>query len=121
MTENHTPKAPAGLQARGRAFWRAVQRDLELEPHETQLLGECCRVLDRLEALEAEIKRSGLLTPDGRISPVVVEARLQAVALARLVASLRLPDEYRAEVLERGQRRGAARGPYRPRIVAKGA
>jgi hypothetical protein len=88
-----------------------------MEPHELVLLGETARVLDHLEALNAEIHRSGMFTPDGRIAPAAVESRLQAIALARLVASLRLPDEYRAEVLDRGQRRGAARGPYQIREV----
>ena len=116
MSTNDTQR-PAGLGKRGRAFYEAVTGDLELEPHEHALLAETCRVLDRLEALDITIRRDGMTLPDGRINPVVTEARLQAVTLARIVASLRLPDEYRAEVLDRGQRRGAARGTYHLKAV----
>lgn len=111
------PKPPPGLGPRGRAFWRAVLADLELESHEIRLLEESCRTLDRLEALDAVIRRQGLLTPDGKAHPALVEARLQGVTLARLIASLRLPDEYRAEILDRGQRRGSARGTYKLKVV----
>lgn len=117
MTTASSPRAPKGLQARGRGFWKAVTADLELEPHEVRLLEESCRVLDRLEALDAAIRRGGLTTGGGRVNPLLIEARLQGVTLARLIASLRLPDEYRAEILDRGQRRGAARGTYKLRAV----
>ncbi|MFC5208610.1 hypothetical protein ACFPM0_18860 [Pseudonocardia sulfidoxydans] len=46
--------------------------------------------------------------PDGRVHPAVIEARQQRLTLARLVASLRVPDD--GDV--RPQRRGAARGFY---------
>lgn len=111
------PTTPTGLKSRGRRFWRTVLADLEMEPHEQQLLAETCRILDRLDGLDAVIREKGLTTPDGRIAPAVVELRLQQVTLARVVASLRLPDEYRAEVLDRGQRRGGARGSYKLKAV----
>lgn len=117
MPNNRIPRTPTGLQARGKRFWNTVLSDLEMEPHEHQLLAETCRILDRLEGLDAVVREKGLTTLDGRIAPAVVELRLQQVTLARVVASLRLPDEYRAEVLSRGQRRGSARGTYQLRAV----
>ena len=110
-------KTPEGLDKRGRQLWLAVMADLELEPHETLLLEEACRVADRLEQLHLAIRATGMTMPDGRVNPALIEVRLQGVTLARLVASLRLPDEYRAEMLDRGQRRGALRGTYRLRAV----
>jgi hypothetical protein len=116
---NNSPKPPAGLRSRGRSFWRAVLQQLEFETHELVLLGECCRTLDRLDALDAAVRASGALLPDGRIAPALVEARQQQLALARLIASLRLPDEYSAEILARGQRRGGARGAYHLKDVSR--
>ena len=116
MAQKPQTQPPVGLGKRGTAFWSAVLQDLEMEPHETALLAETCRVLDRLDLLDAEIQRSDLIV-DGRVNPLFVEARLQGVTLARLIASLRLPDEYRAEVLDRGQRRGAARGTYKLKAI----
>ena len=106
-----------GLGTRGKAFYEAVTGDLLLEAHEGQLLLEVCRTLDRLDALNTIISRQGYLMADGKANPALVECRLQSVTLARLVASLRLPDEYRAEVLDRGQRRGSARGVYKLKAV----
>lgn len=122
-TRRRAPPAPAECGDYGRAvwtrFWRTVQGDLELEAHEAAILEEVCRTLDRLEALAAEVRRGGMFAHDGRIATAVVESRLQSVALARLIASLRFPDEYRAEILDRGQRRGAARGTYNLKVVKR--
>jgi hypothetical protein len=104
-----------GLQTRGKAFYENVTAELELEPHEQALLVEAARCLDRLEALHLAIEKIGFLTPDGRVQPAVTEVRLQGVTFSRLVASLRLPDDYAATFLDRGQRRGAARGTYVPK------
>ncbi len=110
--------APRGLEERGRRFWKQIMTDLELEAHETLMLEEVCRTIDRLEALHREIRGApSMIDAEGKALPALVEARLQSVTLARLIASLRLPDEYRAELLDRGQRRGAARGVYKLRTV----
>ena len=106
---------PEGFGPRGKAFHDAVIAQLELEAHENELLTEACRALDRLDRLHEAIQRHGMLTPDGRIAPAVTEARQQQLTLARLVASLRLPDDFSANHLDRGQRRGGARGTYVPR------
>ncbi len=103
------------LGERGRAFRDQVTAALDLEAHETALLIEACRTLDRIGALDAVVEAKGPLLPDGRVQPALVESRLQRVTFARLVASLRLPDDFSAAHLDRGQRRGAARGTYVPR------
>lgn len=108
-----TPKPPADLavRGRGRALWKSITEQLELEPHETSLVHAAARVLDRLDELDALITAQGMLLPDGRVHPAVVEARLQGVAYSRLIASLRLPEDL-AEPHRRPQRRGASRGIY---------
>lgn len=110
-----TVRPPVKLGIRGRKLWNRVHEDLELEAHETALLAEVCRTIDVIDALRARIDQDGPVDAEGKVSPAVVEARLQSVTLARLVASLRLPDDFSAQYLERGQRRGAARGTYVPR------
>ncbi|OZD37461.1 hypothetical protein CH252_32965 [Rhodococcus sp. 06-1477-1B] len=80
--------------------------------HEVALLGEACRVQDRLSALDDIVRAEGVTvdTPHGvRAHPALVEARQQGTVLARLIASLRIPDEQG----DRPQTRGGARGTYR--------
>ena len=117
MTESTVPKPPAGLSKRGRQFWSDVLSVLDLEVHELTLLHESARIMDRLEALDEAGRAYGVLTPDGRAAPWLAEARQQQAILARLIQTLRLPDDTSADVLARGQRRGGARSPYTLKAV----
>lgn len=112
MTEK-IPPAPAGLKrnGRGRALWRAVLGPLDLDVNERFLLHEACRCADLLDDLATELTRHGMVSTDGRPSPLLVEVRQQRVAFSRLLASLRLPENF-SEPDRRPQRRGAARGVY---------
>ncbi len=56
MAANNIPAPPAGLAARGKSLWRATQSDYELDPLESELLTELCRVVDRCDVLERELK-----------------------------------------------------------------
>lgn len=112
------PKAPQGLRAPGRRLWDAVLGEYELEEHEMALLVEAVRTVDLLELLDAEVRRDGPLvsSPQGvKAHPAAVEARQQKIALARLLAALRLPagDESDNQAgARRPQRRVGARGVY---------
>lgn len=86
-------KAPTSLGRRGRATWTALTGVYEFDAHEEELLAEVCRVLDVLDALDAVVRRDGILAEGGRVSPAAVEARQQRLTLARLMGALRLPDE----------------------------
>lgn len=109
-------RAPKGLKASGRALWRAVLADFELNESERRMLIEAARTADQLDELSQVIADEGVLGSDGRPHPAMVEARLQRLSLARLLASLRIPDEDDDEDgLVRPQRRGRARGSYRGR------
>lgn len=118
-TKTRAPRAPKDLAATGRRLWLAVQADLELDPHEELLLLQACRCADRLEDIATRLVRAPLTTTNARgdevPNPLLVEQRMQGAALARLFASLRMPtgDESADGGLQRPQRRGAARGPYR--------
>ncbi|HZA16717.1 MAG TPA: hypothetical protein VE645_07445 [Pseudonocardiaceae bacterium] len=97
------PKAPRGTGAAGRALWRSIVGTYELEVHERVVLGQLVKVADRIAALDSIVDEDGVLV-DGRAHPALIESRLQRLTLARLLTTLRLPDQ-------RPQRRGL-RGVY---------
>ncbi len=106
------PKPPPGLRRSGRALWRAVMTDYELDQHETTILREACRTADSLDALQALLDAEGHMgeTSQGpRVHPALVEARQQRITFARLLTALRIPQ---GEEDGRGQSRGGPRGVY---------
>ncbi len=125
MTErNGTQQPPQGLQAEGIKLWQAVTVDYELDQHELALLLAACRTVDRLEDLAEALQEAPLTVENKRgdmiVQPLLVEQRQQGLVLARLVASLRLPSgETEEGELIRPQRRGAARGSYGIRGIAR--
>jgi hypothetical protein len=112
-SEPSIPRAPMGLATAGKALWRAVCGQYELEQHEYLLLREAARCADRLDRLAEEALASAVTVTNFRgdqvVAPAMVEARQQSITLSRLLASLRLPS---GEEDERPQRRGASRGSY---------
>src|SRR3954468_1997106 len=111
------PKAPDGLRASGRRLWSSVVDDYELEEHETALLVEAVRTIDLLDLLDARVRDEGPIvsSPQGdKANPAAVEARQQRIALARLLAALRLPsgEEGDQQASARPQRRSGVRGVY---------
>ncbi len=116
-TPDPAPKPPGGTRPPGRRLWESVVADFDLDEHELVLLRESVRTVDVLADLDAAVRRDGPLveSPQGqRAHPAVVEARAQRIALARLLAALRLPsgevgDE---KASARPQRRVGARGVY---------
>lgn len=110
-TKSKTPRAPAGLGTRGRAYWRATMGAYELTDSETELLLEVCRTLDDLARLAEAIDREGAMVKGSAgqpvVNPALTEARGQRAILHRLVAALKLPDEDGATVPSGHQIRGA--------------
>ena len=116
------PAAPAGTGPSGRKLWRGVLADWTLEVHEMTLLTEAVRTVDTLDKLAAIVADEGPVI-DGkagqRAHPALVEARQLKIALARLLAALRLPDGTEGDESQgRRQRRVGARGTYGIRGVA---
>lgn len=113
-----TVDAPQGLADAGRALWDEITANFELEQHEVLLLREACRLADRLDELAEITAVEGAVLHHGDkpvVHPAAVEQRQVALALTRVVASLRLPA---GEEDGRPQRRGAARGAYGIRGLA---
>ena len=110
------PGVPKGAGAAGRRLWKALQDEYEFEEHELVLLREAVRLTDTLTDLQAVIDEEGAVITDTRgerkTHPAVVEARQSRIALARVLAVLRLPSGEDGGDLRRPQRRSGARGTY---------
>lgn len=117
------PRPPVGLKAPGRRLWNAILDAYELDEHELALAVEAVRTVDLLAELDAAVRKDGALiaSPQGlKAHPAAVEARQQRIALARLLAALRMPagDEGDEVQGRRPQRRVGVRGTYGIRGVA---
>src|SRR5258706_11830823 len=90
-----TTRAPAGLGPSGRALWRGILADYGLAPHERVILMQCCRVADRLDAIEAELGSADLVvtgsTGQPKSHPLLAEWRAQARVLESLSRALSIP------------------------------
>ena len=109
MTDRPTP--PADLGDEGVALWRDLTSSFEFDSQDLVVVTEAARVKDRLDRLDAVVRSEGVTvtTSQGiKAHPALTESRQQQIVLTRLVASLRLPDDYG----KRDQRRGASRGTY---------
>ena len=88
-------RAPAGLGKAGRALWRDINAEFGLAPHEAAILVQCCRVVDRLDAIEAELSGAPLTvtgsTGQPRAHPLLAEWRMQARVLESLSRALSIP------------------------------
>lgn len=88
------PRPPTGLRRSGRALWRAVQSDFELDEHEAATLTQACRITDLCDDLQATLDAEGVMSESSqgmRVHPAAIELRQQGIALARLLAALRIP------------------------------
>lgn len=90
-------RRPARLRAKGRVLWDAVTAVYDLSDAELALLGEACRTLDQLEALDRQVAHDGLMVTGSmgqqRLHPALTEQRGLRLVLGRLLAQLALPDE----------------------------
>lgn len=118
-----TLRAPSGLGVGGRALWRKITDDHELDAAQSVQLVEACRAKDRLDKLD-DLLRGDVDTwcklivdvnSDGqifelRLTQALTQANATANMLKQLLAALRLPDESTGK---RPQVR-SARGAYKP-------
>ncbi|GGR78558.1 hypothetical protein GCM10010169_23420 [Micromonospora fulviviridis] len=121
MSESVSP--PTDLRGPGRRLWKAITGDYDLDEHELALLVEATRTVDLLDELERRVRADGAViqSPQGlKAHPAAVEARQQRIALARILAALRMPSGDEGDQVQgrRPQRRTGVRGTYGIRGVA---
>ncbi len=89
------PPAPKEFGAAGRDLFADLTGRFRFSDVEMRTVNDACRTADVIAALQANIDENGvaLVQPSGRIAanPACAEVRQQRLALARLIASLRLP------------------------------
>ncbi len=121
-------RSPVGLGSGGRALWRKITTDHDLDAAQQVQLEEACRAKDRLDKLD-DLLRGDVDTwtklvvdidSDGnvfelRITQALPQANATANLMKQLLAALRLPDEASGK---RPQHRGA-RGAYQPKGAGK--
>lgn len=105
------PAPPAGTGSSGAALWTDVLSRYELDVHEVTLLREAVRTVDQLDTLAGVIARDGAVLA-AKVHPALVESRQLRIALARLLAALRLPAGDEDESSRRPQRRVGVRGVH---------
>ena len=125
------PKVPAGLADGGRALWRDIVKDHDLDAVQVVTLTEACRLKDRLDDMDEIIQGKGVLellrfrrmdqggcghddepvTIQVKFDDVISRANATANQMKQMLAALRLAD---VETGARPQQRGGARGAYKP-------
>lgn len=91
-----TPKAPAHLSERSRAWWRSVTTVYALEDHHLKLLEACCVAFDRLEQARVILAVEGLVVngkQGPKAHPMLAVERDSRIAVARLIRELDLDTE----------------------------
>lgn len=91
-------RTPAGLQKSGKALWRKITAEFELEdsPDKAELLYQACRVADQIAELDDAAAEAPLMVKGSMgqpvISPFISEARAQRSLLAQLLARMNFAD-----------------------------
>lgn len=99
----------------GERLTAAVVDGFDLEEHELLLLRQAAATADLVEELASVVAREGVIvrSPQGeKVHPALVEVRQQRIALARLLAALRVPLAEEEDGSARPQRRVGVRGVY---------
>lgn len=118
-------KPPTGLRATGKRLWTRVTGPYILTPAELSILAEACRTADELDRLEKAVRAlEDFVVPGStgqpKVHPLLAEVRSHRQLLARLCASLNLPDDSELIGLRAGSRhaRTAAQGRWSKREEA---
>lgn len=116
-------RSPSGLGSGGKALWRAITGEHDLDATQLVQLEEACRAKDRLDKLDgllrgdietwAEVVEDREGTPVSlRIDSALQRANDTANLMKQLLAALRLPD---AQTGKKPQHRGP-RGAQKPTV-----
>lgn len=122
-TEHKAAPVPRGLDKGGRALWRSIAADHDLDVMQRVQLEEACRAKDRLDKLDLILRgdaetwatithRTQTDDYELKIDDALTKANATANLMKQLLAAMRLPD---AATGKKPQYRGA-RGAQRPTI-----
>lgn len=110
------PKAPARLTAKSRALWTKLTKEFEFRADELRVLEDCCREIDLIERMETELRDAPMVVRGSMgqpvAAPLVQEVRQHRATLARLFASLKLPDDSSSQEQRSSQARNAAQARW---------
>jgi hypothetical protein len=110
---NTKPARPSNLGAKSRRVWDDITSQFDLRADELRVLEDCCREIDLIERLEQALQGSDLLVEGSMgqpvASPLVTEVRQHRGTLARLFASLKLPEDAGTSGRSQEERSSAAR------------
>jgi hypothetical protein len=94
-------RPPAGLQKSGKALWRKItgEFDLQYEPDRLELLFQACKTADQIAELDEAAVDAPLTVKGSKgqpvISPFIAEARVQRGLLAQLLSRMNFDEEHR--------------------------
>jgi hypothetical protein len=96
-TERAHHRAPRGLDADGRRFWREIDAGFELTAAELEILRQAALTVDELARLEAALAANEVTTLGSRgqtvANPLLSQIRAHRTTLGRLITALKLPGE----------------------------
>ena len=108
-----TARAPAGTGPAGRALWRSVLAEYDLDVRELAILRAAAKQADDVRGLEEALTRDGLTVVGSqgqpRMNPMITELRQSRLALAKLLESIALPTADDRPVSRSQQRRSQQR------------
>jgi len=132
-TNHRAAPAPKGLGPGGRALWRAIASEHDLDGMQRVQLTEACRMKDRCDKLDAALRGDGHtwmqlvvdVQSDGtiyelRITNALSKANETANSMKQLLAALRLPDTATGKRPQQRPPRGAQK-PTQPGGAQGGA
>lgn len=88
-------KTPAKLEGSAK-LWKSITSTYGLRPDELRLLEDCCREMDIIDRLQAEVDDNGVTVSGSMgqtvIHPAIQEIRQHRNVLKQMLAKLALPD-----------------------------
>jgi len=106
-------KPPSKLSGKARKLWTETTTAFNLREDELRVLEDACREGDLVDRLEAEVAKSGLMVEGSQgqpvASPLITEIRQHRTVVARLLQSLKLPEDAESAEAERVKRSATMR------------
>lgn len=87
-------RKPRKLGTAGTHLWDDVNAEFELSDPEQALLEQACRISDTIATLDKVVEDEGLTVASSqgvKAHPLIVEARAQRLAFARVMAAVKIP------------------------------